>query len=99
MSDKINNNVDRFLKYMSRPLSLPALDLIYTSNNIVFERVDLYRDFILTLNHMVFTTYLGDEHHNEDDKINHFNWCWNTASDKLAHGKITFKDKIGRAHV
>lgn len=83
---------------MQRPLTLSALDLIYTSNNIVFERVDLYRDFILTLNDLVFTTYLGDEHTNEEQRITHFNWCWNYVSDKLAHGNISFK-KNKDAHV
>jgi len=92
MSDKINKNVDKFLKYMQRPLLLPELDLIYTSNNIVFERVDVYRDFILTLNNLILTSYLGDEHTNEEDRIKHFNWCWNDVSNKLAYGNISFKN-------
>ena len=92
MGNNINDNVDKFLKYMSRPLSLPALDLIYTSNNIVFERVDMYCDFILTLNDVIFTTYLGDDFTSETERVNHFNWCWNSVSNKLIHGKITFKN-------
>ena len=76
MSQEANGNIDKFLKYMSRPLTLDELELIYTSNNIIFERVDLYRDFILTLNDLILTTYLGDDFTNDEEQINHFNWCW-----------------------
>ena len=89
-----NGNIDKFLKYMSRPLTLNELELIYTSNNIVFERVDLYRDFILTLNDLILTTYLGDDFTNDEEQINHFNWCWKSTCNSLRHGKIDFTDNL-----
>jgi hypothetical protein len=92
--EQINSNVDKFLKYMSRPLSVTALNVVYVSNNITFERADIYRDFILTLNDLITSTYLGDDVTNEEDQINHFNWCWNTTCNALNFSQITFNDNL-----
>ena len=75
---------------MATPLSLLAIDLIYTSNNIVFERADLYRDFILTLDDLIETTYLGHELTEEKERLNHFIWCWNQASEFISQKNIKF---------
>jgi len=85
-----NNNVKKFINYMATPLSLLAIDLIYTSNNIVYERADLYRDFILTLDDLIETTYLGHELTEEKERLNHFNWCWNKASEAISQKNIKF---------
>jgi hypothetical protein len=92
MGDIKKNNVQKFIKYMARPLSLLAIDLIYTSNNIVYERVDLYRDFTLTLDDLIQTTYLGHELTEERERLNHFNWCWDKASELITQKNIKFVD-------
>lgn len=88
MGNGVNSNVDKFLKYMSRPVEVETLEHLYAGNNIVFERVDLYRDFVLTLNDLILTTYLGDDVTNASDQAEHFRWCWNKASYALKCGKI-----------
>jgi hypothetical protein len=88
------NNVDKFLKYMSKPLTMDALKLVYTSNNIIFERADLYRDFVLSLNDLILETYLGDDVTNLEHQLTHFDWCWKAVSDKLNHGQINFTKNI-----
>ena len=90
----MDKNVDKFLKYMSKPLTKKNLDLVYTSNNIVFERAELYRDFILTLNDLILTTYLGDAFTNAKERVNHFNWCWNSTAEALNHPQINFTDNV-----
>jgi len=89
MSD-VKYNVDKFLKYMSRPLPLPSIELVYSSNNVAFERVDVYRDFILTLTDLIITTYMGDNITDGDEQFNNFNWCWNKASDIMSLPNIKF---------
>ena len=94
MEKGINNNVDKFLRYMSKPLSNSALELVYTSNNVIFERVDLYRDFLLSLNDLILITYMGDDVTNEEEQMNHFNWCWNTTCKALNHSQIVFNKNL-----
>ena len=79
---------------MSKPLSFSALEVVYISNNIAFERADLYRDFILSLNDLILETYMGDDVTNDEDQINHFNWCWNTTCRNFNHSQITFSDNL-----
>lgn len=88
MGKGINSNVDKFLKYMQRPVDVPALELLYAGNNVMFERVDLYRDFILTLNDTITTTYLGDDVTNSVDQMEHFKWCWNRTAKQLKCGNL-----------
>jgi len=88
----INYNVDKFLKYMARPLPLPSIELVYSSNNVAFERVDMYRDFILTFTDLILTTYMGDDITDAEDQFKHFNWCWNKASDIMSYSSITFRE-------
>lgn len=94
MERDINNNVDKFLRYMSRPLSYSALEVVYNSNNIAFERADLYRDFILSLNDLILATYLGDDVTNENDQLKHFNWCWNATCKVFDHSQIIFSKNV-----
>ena len=77
---------------MAKPLSLLETELIYTSNNIVFERSDLYLDFILTLDDLIKTTYLGHDMMDDGDKIDHYNWCWNKSCSLVNTDKINFID-------
>lgn len=47
-------------------------------NNIIKERVELYRDFVINLIHYIHTTYLGKEFiKSEEDIAGHFNWAFN----------------------
>lgn len=75
---------------MSRPLTLDNIDLIYTTNNIVFERCDLYRDFVLTLDDLINATYLGHEITKDVERLNHFKWCWIKSGKLMNQNKIIF---------
>jgi hypothetical protein len=48
------------------------------SNNVIKERVELYRDFVINLIHYIHSTYLGKEFiKSEEDITGHFNWAFN----------------------
>jgi hypothetical protein len=48
------------------------------SNNVIKERVEIYRDFVVNLIHYVHTTYLGKDYiKTEEDVKGHFNWAFN----------------------
>lgn len=59
------------------PLSENNLIALYKANNIDYDLVELFNDFSQSLLLLVFKTYLGDDITSSEDKINHFNWCWN----------------------
>lgn len=85
-------NIDKLLSRMAKPLSILETELIYTSYNVVFERSDLYLDFILTLDDLIETTYLGHDMLAEEDRINHYNWCWNKTCNLNNTDLIKFND-------
>lgn len=48
------------------------------TNNVIKERVELYRDFVVNLIHYLHTTYFGNEYiKTEEDIKGHFNWAFN----------------------
>ena len=74
----MNENYDksRFLAYIHQPMSWEAIQMIYTRNNIIFQKCELFNDFVKSLLLTVFETYMGDDVTNPNEQINHFNWCW-----------------------
>ena len=77
---------------MTRPLSLLQVELIYTSNNIVYERADLYYDFTLTIDDLIDSTYLGHDMMDEKERLIHFNWCWDKTCVLLNTEVINFNE-------
>jgi hypothetical protein len=85
-------NLDRLLKQNLRPLSMMETELIYDSHRIVYERSDLYLDFILTLDDLIETTYFGHDMMDAQERINHYNWCWNKTCNLINTELIKFND-------
>jgi len=86
------DKIDKILSKMPKPLSKIETELIYNSNNIVYERSDLYLDFILTLDDLIETTYLGHDMMGDKDRINHYNWCYNKTCSLVNTENIQFED-------
>lgn len=82
-----------FLAYIHKEISRESISLIYSSNNIKYEKCELYNDFIQSLLRLVFDTYLGDDIMTIDDQIKHFRWCWNKVIDNFKEEGILFKNK------
>lgn len=74
---KDNYDKSRFLAYIHQPMSPESIQLIFTKNNITFQKCELFNDFVNSLLIKIFETYLGDKYTNEQEQKNHFNWCWN----------------------
>lgn len=91
MSDNIENG-RKFMNYIINPLEMSRIDKIYREYGIIFERADIYRDFILSLNNLIQDSYLGDDVMNEDDKKIHFDWCWNKVCEDFSILGVYFTD-------
>ena len=83
-------NTKDFLNYLSNPLTMSNIDLIYNSKFIIYERCDLYRDFILSLTSLIFDTYMGDDVTKEEQRVSHFKWCWDRTIDNFEIEGIVF---------
>ena len=65
-----------FIEYISKKMERDDLHLLYRINNITKEIIELFYDFVYSLNELVITTYLGDDITSKDERTKHFNWCW-----------------------
>jgi hypothetical protein len=87
-----NKNNIKFMNYISTPLTDDSITILYTTNNVKFDRVTLYLDFILSFLYITFDTYLGDDVMSDSDQLNHFNWCWETNIENFKKENIYFID-------
>jgi hypothetical protein len=59
------------------------INITYISNNIIFERCELYSDFVQSLLILIYDTYLGDEITNKQQQEKHYEWCWDKNIDNF----------------
>ena len=86
-------NSAEFIRYISTPLTLEEMHLLYKANNINYDKCELYYDFIVSLNSLVVNTFLGDDVINsKKDIINHFNWCIKKIIVNFKKEKIIFRE-------
>jgi hypothetical protein len=88
---KIDKAVD-FIEYISRNMEKEDLFLLYRINKINRERLEMYSDFVHSLNDLIINTYLGDDITTGEDKENHFKWCWKKNVSSFKTEGIYFVD-------
>lgn len=86
-----DKNKIKFMNYITSPLSDDSITILYSTNNVKFDRVNLYLDFVMSLFNIVFDTYLGDDITNQEQQINHFEWCWNKNISNFKKEDINFE--------
>jgi hypothetical protein len=82
-----------FLAYIHNPISKESVSVIYASNNIKYDKCELYSDFVQSLLMLIFDTYMGDENMDIDDQIKHFNWCWDKVVNNFNEEGIRINSK------
>ena len=93
--------MDNFFNYVTKQVKHEEVDLWFKSNNIIPEKLELFSDFAQSLNELIVETYLGESDSpnetkvtmSEEDKINHFIWCWNKVVDNFQKENIIFSRK------
>jgi hypothetical protein len=95
LRDMAKNNKINFLNYIGKAMSRESIAIVYGSNNIRYEKCELYSDFVQSLLIIIFDTYLGDDVMNPEAQIKHFKWCWDKNIQNFKDEGIEFKnDKI-----
>jgi hypothetical protein len=80
----------KFIKYTTELLNEKELNSLYLKHNIDYNRTVLYSDFIESLFELIFTTYIGDEYYEIEDKFLHFDWCWYKNLENFKEENIIF---------
>lgn len=69
-------------------------DIWRKSNNISREKLELFHDFVISLDTLIEDTFLGYDVINDDQTVKeHFTWCWNKVISNFEKEKIFFKRK------
>lgn len=94
-----NDNFKGFFDWLAKPMEQEDINAWYLANNIIPEYTELFRDFCLSFLSLLKETYLGDENTknkdtgvvmSEDQKLNHFKWCWNKTIENFKIENINF---------
>ena len=93
--------MENFFNYISKPLDNEEVDIWFKTNNIIIEKMELYYDIIFTLFKNISDTYLGDDettrqetkiNMSDEDKTNHFNWCWKKLIEEFKKEGLTINE-------
>jgi hypothetical protein len=94
--------MENFFNYIATPVTEEEINIWIKSNNIIFEKLSIFQDFVISLVLYIQDTYLGEHEENsetnikmsEEDIYNHFLWCWNKVIKNFAKESI-FIDEFG----
>ena len=83
----------QFMDYIMGTLSYQQMKILYSANDIKYDKVSLYYDFITSLNKLVDKTYLGDNYISTNEEIKgHFDWCFEKIIENFKKENINFKN-------
>ena len=94
--------MDYFFKWLVQPMEKEDIDAWKKANNIIIEKVELFEDFCFSLYYLVSNTYLGNNDPDsrdtqipftQEDKTNHFEWCWKQTLENFNKENILFDPK------
>jgi hypothetical protein len=90
-------SMENFFNWMSKPIPQEDVIIWFNVHNLNYEKIELYGDFFKSLNQIVSETYLGDDSSeikiemSEQDKLSHFDWCWNKLINDQKKENFIFK--------
>ena len=90
--------MENFFSYISKPVNPDEFEFWVDTNNICFIKLELYKDFVISLVNLIYDTYLGEEEIGEtnirltnEDNLKHFEWCWKKTLENFRKEKIIFE--------
>ncbi len=90
----------RFFDWLAKPMNQEDITAWYLANNITPELTELFRDFCFSFLILLKETYLGDDFLDnketrvgmtDQQKKEHFKWCWNKTIENFNKESIDFK--------
>ena len=92
------NSMENFFNWISKPLPKDEVVVWFNIHNMIYEKIELYGDIFKTLNIIIADTYLGNNdietkiQLSENDKINHFTWCWKKTIENFNKENIVINE-------
>ena len=91
--------MENFFNYITKPLPNDEVVTWFDANNIVYEKLELFADFSVSVYELMKNTYLGESNVPNDTKIvlseeddqKHFEWCWYKTIENFKKEGIEFK--------
>ncbi len=93
------SSMENFFEWMSQPIPKEDVIIWFNVHNLNYEKIELYGDFFKTLYQTITDTYLGEDDletrivMSEEDKITHFEWCWNKVIGDFKKENFDFKQE------
>ena len=78
------NSMENFFNWMSKTIPEEEVLVWFNVHNMNYEKIELFGDIFKSLNQTIVDTYMGESEGetkislSQEDKENHFEWCWNT---------------------
>lgn len=89
MDSKLKNNDST--EYFSRPMTGDQVTYLNNLNGIVFEKIEIFKEFLIALTDTIYTTYMGDDvTDTKKDKENHYSWAFNKTIDDFEKRDLYF---------
>jgi hypothetical protein len=93
--------MENFFNYIAKPLPEDDVNIWFSVNNLIPEKSELFYDFCISLYDLMTKTYLGEitdsketkVNMNDEDNLNHFQWCWLKTIDNFKKENIFFSEK------
>ena len=91
--------MENFYSWMMKPVNREDVEIWFNVNNMIYEKRQLFSDFTFSLYDIIKSTYLGDDITNpsetkiilsQQEKENHFEWCWNKTLENFSKENIKF---------
>lgn len=95
------SSMENFFNWMSKPIPNDEVTIWFNVHNMLYEKIELYGDIFKTLNYIIKDTYMGDNNSftetkislSEEDKLAHFQWCWNKTVENFKKENILIDDE------
>lgn len=91
--------MENFFNWISKPIPKDEVIVWFNVHNMNYEKIEVFGDIFKSLNQIIIDTYLGEENSetkitiSDEDKKNHFDWCWKKMVEDFAKEKIIILDK------
>ena len=92
------NSMENFFNWMSKTIPKDEVIVWFNMHNMTYEKIDLYGDVFKTLFMTITETYMGEESQetkiilSDEDKKNHFEWCWKKTMESFKKENIFIKE-------
>ena len=91
------NSMENFFNWMSKTIPDKEVTVWFNVHNMNYEKIELFGDIFKSLNQTIVDTYMGESDGEtrisltQEDKENHFEWCWNTVIKNFKKEEVSIK--------